>query len=131
MHYPLDIPGVQVFAASHPASNQLVISERADRTTIEKLVLNLPEGCSFTFFDKAYPSPSDPGAYVSFDRFGHDFKISRGNHGWSSSSSIVTAAELIDYFWTCRQYNLGRAQDEVMWLYVPPGHSASRDPNTG
>jgi hypothetical protein len=40
---------------------------------------------AFSFYDRLYPSPSDPGAYTSYFRKenSESWKMTLGNHGWS------------------------------------------------
>lgn len=44
----------------------------------------LPENWALSFYDRFYPSPSDPGAYVSIQRRDNGYLYVMGNHGWSS-----------------------------------------------
>lgn len=51
----------------------------------------LPHDCELNFYDRFYPSNSDPGAYISFcKRFGV-LTYRMGNHGWSSETEKQSA----------------------------------------
>lgn len=41
------------------------------------------EGIEFNFYDPKYPSPSDPGAYLSYSPQNGEWLMTLGNHGWS------------------------------------------------
>jgi hypothetical protein len=42
----------------------------------------LPELWELNFYDQFFPSPTDPGAYVSVQRSGDAFWYMMGNHAW-------------------------------------------------
>lgn len=44
----------------------------------------LPRGHELQFFDRYFPSASDPGAFVSIQRKADRFMYCVGNHGWST-----------------------------------------------
>jgi len=48
------------------------------------LLVTLPENAELDFFDRFYPTISDPGAYVRVQRRGAFFIYYLNNHGWSS-----------------------------------------------
>ena len=41
------------------------------------------EGMEFSLYDPKYPSPSDPGAYLSYSPQNGAWLMTLGNHGWS------------------------------------------------
>lgn len=49
------------------------------------LLVTLPESAEIDFFDRFYPTVSDPGAYVRIQRKGRFFIYYLANHGWSSN----------------------------------------------
>lgn len=56
------------------------------KNNIELFVLTLYKyKTAFSFHDTLYPSPSDPGAYISYflKPSSENWKMSLGNHGWS------------------------------------------------
>lgn len=55
------------------------------RTELLELLALLPPEYELSFYDRFYPSMSDPGAYVSIERNGAgSYGYMMGNHGWSS-----------------------------------------------
>lgn len=48
------------------------------------LLVTLPENAEIDFFDRFYPTVSDPGAYVRVQRRGAFFLYYLANHGWFS-----------------------------------------------
>ncbi|QWF17695.1 hypothetical protein [Lysobacter capsici] len=63
------------------------VSAGAGQETFLSLLTWLPEACELRFYDRFYPSVSDPGAYVSVRREGRGFVHQLANHGWSSGWS--------------------------------------------
>ena len=63
------------------------VSIGAGQDTFLSLLAWLPEACELRFYDRFYPSVSDPGAYVSVRRKGRGFVYQLANHGWSSAWS--------------------------------------------
>ena len=119
--YPLGIPGVRQYDAgttSYPW--QFVLGSDADDATLARLVESLPEGTSLSFYDRNYPSPSDPGAYANVTRDGDRYCIQHGNHGWTTAKEPIAAGDLVDYFRRCAPFNRGREADEVMIFHRPP-----------
>jgi hypothetical protein len=117
MAYPLDITGVKLYELKGAYAKRLVLMPDADMQTICRLVDGLPLNMWFSFYDRDHPSPSDPGAYVCFEKDVNHFKVSRGNHGWTSGDFILSRAELLDYFWRCNDFNRGHYHDETMSWY--------------
>lgn len=60
------------------------VSAGAGQETFLSLLAWLPEAFELRFYDRFYPSVSDPGAYVSLRRKGRAFVCRLANHGWSS-----------------------------------------------
>jgi hypothetical protein len=48
------------------------------------LLASTPGGSELHFFDRFYPTISDPGAYVRVQRKGDEFIYYLANHGWSN-----------------------------------------------
>lgn len=63
------------------------VSIEAGHETFLSLFAWLPEAYELRFYDRFYPSVSDPGAYVSVRRNGCGFVYQLANHGWSSAWS--------------------------------------------
>ncbi len=127
MPYPLNIPGVLLYRKSS-YSRHLVLHPDTARSSVALLVADLPPDSSLSFYDRHFPSPSDPGAYVSFRRSGSGYEVMKGNHGWSSGWEPIEHEDLIEYFWASKAFNLGADPDEVMWLdknWATPGPTES------
>jgi hypothetical protein len=63
----------------------------------DRLIGLLPEGRELTFYDASYPSPSDPGAYVSVRTFGDNLFFRRANTHWYSRWKKERRERLLEY----------------------------------
>ncbi len=48
----------------------------------------------FSLHDPSYPSPSDPGAYMSYSPHEGNWRMTLGNHGWSGGIYDIRPATL-------------------------------------
>ena len=55
-----------------------------DAPALRRLLAWLPEGLELSFYDRFYPSMSDPGAFVRVQRRGDVLVHMFSNHGWLS-----------------------------------------------
>ncbi|WP_147445581.1 hypothetical protein [Corallococcus aberystwythensis] len=58
------------------------------------------EGLSLSIYDSEYPSPSDPGAYITFFQRNPpepQWRMTLGNHGWSGGSYVIPLDTLTHY----------------------------------
>ena len=99
--YPLDIRGIT------GGMKNFIFNDKADEQTISQLVGEIPPNTEVGFYDKDYPSPSDPGAFVIFSRVNNQYRIRHSNHGWSNKSELITMKRLIRYLSKCSAYNKG------------------------
>jgi hypothetical protein len=83
------------------------------------LTLGTPQ-LTVGFYDKDYPSPSDPGAFVLFKRDNDQYTMQRANHGWSTKWETITVENLVSYLSQCSKYNLGLDGYEGMYFESPP-----------
>lgn len=64
----------------------------------------LQQGLAFSLYDPLYPSPSDPGAYLSYIAQEGIWLMTIGNHGWSGGvyhiHSYTIAQQLFNLFKT-------------------------------
>jgi hypothetical protein len=72
----------------------IVFEEKIAVEDIEKLLnIFVKYKHSFHFYDALYPSPSDPGAYVSYEKVETEnatqWRMSLGNHGWSGGIYLI------------------------------------------
>lgn len=72
---------------------------------LEAALLSLAEKHELNFYDSAFPSVSDPGAYVKIKREDQHYYMYRGNHGWSSGWKLETAEAILAYMLECQQNN--------------------------
>ena len=61
-------------------------------TFVAFLEAMLQEGLEFAMYDPSYPSPSDPGAYLSYSPSNGEWRMTLGNHGWTGGIYTVAAA---------------------------------------
>ncbi len=64
------------------------------------------ERIEFSLHDPLYPSPSDPGAYMSYSPQEARWLMTLGNHGWSGGIYHVRPATLLRQI--CNLHALGR-----------------------
>ena len=96
---PPDIDGL-VFERLGSTGLRVILGP-TERDKLKALLTWLPEGLELGFFDRFYPSMSDPGAYVTVRRRGEVLVHQLGNHGWSTewarqSADLVAAWILIN-----------------------------------
>lgn len=95
-------PGLEGLVFERLDSTRLrVILKAAERNALKTLLTWLPEGMDLGFFDRFYPSTSDPGAYVLVRRRGEVLVHQLGKHGWSTewakqSANLLAAWILIN-----------------------------------
>jgi len=99
--YPFDIKGVVKRGKEYVGIQGFALSKDANEITLRQLIQNIPPQTKVMFFDKSFPSPSDPGAYVSFMRVNNQYVANRSNHGWSSKWSVIDVGKLENYFLKC------------------------------
>ena len=90
--YPLEIPGI-----TGPSMGSFTFNGKADEQTMLRLVGGIPPEIEVTFYDEAYRSSSEGGAYVTFRRYNDQDIMRRGNHGWSTNWEPVTVEGLVGY----------------------------------
>ena len=69
------------------------IDPTADRSIFNQVVNALAANkLGFSIYDREYPSPSDPGAYLCFflrETTDGEWRLTLGNHGWSGGAYIL------------------------------------------
>ena len=122
--YPFDMPGItrkentkfSFFKSSYVkfALNKDALIEDA----VKQLIYDIPPQTKVMFFDISYPSPSDPGAYVSYMRVDNQYIMQRANHGWTNKWEFINAEELKNYLSKCSAIHiLGANPFEDMFVY--------------
>ena len=102
-------------------SKKWVFSTDASPESGVLLIKEITEGLRLWFYDHAYPSPSDPGAFVTFTRTEGSIVSVWRNHGWSSGGILLEDAEASDYLWACRNDNMIGAQNAIGYLGMDLG----------
>ena len=110
--YPLGIPGI-----TGESIKKFMFNKDANEQTMVQLVNEIPPQTELVFYDKDYPSPSDPGAFVSFRRFNDQYIMQRSNHGWSNKWETITVESLAGYLSQCSNYNMGPDSPNTMFSY--------------
>ncbi|WP_309720401.1 hypothetical protein [Armatimonas sp.] len=65
--------------------------------SLQRLLSELPEHMAVTFYDPAFSSPTDPGAFVTvWQDESRAFWLKRANHGWHTNPEIVSEATLAE-----------------------------------
>lgn len=124
--YPLDIPGLTGKGIPEGTSigNKVldfVFNNDANEQTIIRLVSELPLDTMLMFYDQDYPSPSDPGAFVTVRRDNDKYRMERSNHGWQKKAELISSEKLVVYLSKCTKYNMGPDSMRMMrWFTVPP-----------
>lgn len=93
-----DIPGLQPLAHRAPGIAEFVPGPDVDAAAV---VAAIRERWSLSVFDGAYPSVSDPGAYVTLYRRGGTLRAQAANHGWSSGWADVSDRDAASYLALC------------------------------
>ena len=99
--YPFEIKGITRRGKDQLGIQGFAFNKDSDEITFRQLIRNVPPQTKVMFYDKSFPSPSDPGAYVSFMRFNDQYIINRSNQGWSSKWSIIDVEKLENYLSKC------------------------------
>jgi len=91
------------------------LTARKIRTLLELL----PVGAYVQCFDREYDSPSDAGAWVTFQQYPNLWTATFENHGWSSDSVPIDFEDAALIFWDCQDFDycqfLGfRGESELM-----------------
>lgn len=116
--FVLDEEATKELALIYEATKEFALNEEATEETLQQLVREIPAQTAVMFYDKDYPSPSDPGAYVSFMRVNNEYLIQRGNHGWINKWVPMGAEKLENYLLKCSQsHKMGAAKLEYMNVY--------------
>jgi len=110
--YPFNIPGIQ-----KKRNYFVVLTNEVEIETVRRLILEIPAGCEVMFYDRNYPSPSDPGAFVTFRKKNSTYFFQRANHGWQTNWKSVKVDDLINYLWGCRSFNMGGESYEGIFVY--------------
>jgi hypothetical protein len=113
--YPWTISGI-----TGKIPGKFAFTEEANEQTMRQLVDDLPPEVTVGFYDKDYPSPSDPGAFVLFQRDNDKYIKQQANHGWSTQWESVTVEGLVAYLLQCKKYNMGLDGYEGMYFASPP-----------
>ena len=122
--YPFEIRGITIsddiqeltFRGINSRNHKrFALNAKATDATVQQLVRDIPTQTHITFYDKAYPSPSDPGAYVTFRRTHNGYMIKRGNHGWGSKWMPMDGEKLEAYLLRCSDnHRIGAERFELM-----------------
>jgi hypothetical protein len=82
------------------------LNDDATQESVLKLIDQIKDH-ELTFFDYYYPSPSEPGGYVTVKREGDNFIHKNKNHGWSAEWNEISKEQLVEYIYKNRKYNRG------------------------
>ena len=99
---------------------EFIFNNKANEQTVTRILGEIPPETELMFYDGDYPSPSDPGAFVSIKRVNDQYTMKRANHGWSDGWEHISIENLVDYLSKCIKYNTGSDSMSKMRLYPPP-----------
>ena len=78
----------------------IILSLGISKSEIEIVLNTISEAKGiFEIYDSFYPSPSDPGAYISYanyDSCKNTWEMTLGNHGWSGGVYCVENSVVVD-----------------------------------
>ena len=108
--YPFHIEDTEPVACSYPNDSRtgavrFRFKDKASRHSVDRLVDDLPEGHTISFFDPGMPQWSDPGAYFTVLRSEAALFIQAGNHGWMTKFRVEIADNIKGLIWACRMFN--------------------------
>lgn len=75
---------------------------------VRSLLEMVPVGAYVRCFDPEYESPSDPGAWIAFQRYSDCWTAKFSNHGWSSAAMPVDFEDLTLIFWQAKDFDYGK-----------------------
>ncbi len=111
--YPLDISGI-----TGESMKKFMFNENANEQTMAQLVREIPLQTEVVFYDKDFPSPSDPGAYVAFRQVDNQYMMQRSNRGWSKKWEVISFESLVGYLLKCSKFNMGPDFPNMMFSYT-------------
>lgn len=77
------------------SGREVVFDEDLSENSLALFLAGMMEsGLEFSFYDPLFPSPSDPGAYMSYRPGGSTWKMTLGNHGWSGGIYEIEPATI-------------------------------------
>src|SRR4051812_45294913 len=76
-------PHLERKSESHGISGYVIRSPIPENLA-DLIISGLPSDRQLGFYDPFYPSPSDPGAYISVRQENNRYAYFFGNHGWTS-----------------------------------------------
>ena len=124
--YLLNIPGItsEEKLIGEGTSDSRIIYEfifnnNTNEQTITCLLGEIPPEAEFMFYDRDYPSSSDPGAFVSVKRVNDQYTLKRASHGWSDRWESTSFENLAGYLSKSIKYNTGSDSMSKMRLYPP------------
>ena len=106
---------------------------------VRSLLKMVPVGAYVRCFDPEYESPSDPGAWIAFQRCSDGWTAKFSNHGWSSAAVPVDFEDVALIFWQARDFDYGKflgrhSENELMAHSGLSGEAPKRlesDPASG
>lgn len=93
------IPGVEVTTGAR--GRQIIFKDDLPSSAFVTFLESMMKDCiKFSFYDPMYPSPSDPGAYLSYSPTNGVWRMTLGNHGWSGGIYEVEATAISSQLWS-------------------------------
>jgi hypothetical protein len=101
----LEISGVERVWFNDKPRFKLAIDNNTTKEQIRSFFETIPDNFETIFFDYFHPQLSDPGAYVTVQRYGKDFLYMLGNHGWSGEWKLIEKKDLAEYLFKNKEFN--------------------------
>lgn len=100
---------------------EYVVADDLPADLAARILLALSPDRELGFFDPNYPSPSDPGAYVSARKTVEGFRCGIGNHGWSQQLPVESFDWLAAYLQRCLPcHQPGRSRETLRLTPIIP-----------
>ncbi len=97
MKFLNNIKGLEYKVSKFDDNKYDIDSTSLNDKQLSELLTQIPKTSSFGFWDMLHPTVSDPGAYVTIQKYNNGFVYKLGNHGWSTKYRPIKAFQIIRY----------------------------------
>ena len=114
---------LRVVTVVNKGRSELAFAEDATRESVAALVGEIKDGMKLWFYDEAFESPSDPGAFVTLVRSDDLLLAQWNNHGWGAGWIRLSESQAARYLWACRAENTIGARNAIGYLGIRLGQA--------
>lgn len=126
------IPGIAFYEDSN--GRHVAFAEGLPAQTFNAFLdAMMKDRLEFSLYDPRYPSPSDPGAYLSYSPQKGRWRMTLGNHGWSGGiydiEASVVARQLVSLYTAKQLSPLGLDNVCFFSQYEPESQERNKEMN--